>query len=73
MARKSKPAAPKAPQGPWPRDFVVTDMAGPKVNGKRAKTGDIVTLGELEADHELRIGAIEPVKPTTAPEVPETE
>lgn len=73
MPRKPKPAARNAPQGPWPRDFVVTDMAGPKVNGKRAKAGDIVTLGELEADHELRIGAIEPVKPTTASEAPETE
>jgi hypothetical protein len=70
MARKAKPAAPKAPQGPWPRDFVVTDMAGPKVNGKRAKAGDIVTFGELEADHELRMGSIEPA---TTPPAPETE
>jgi len=70
MARKAKPTTPEAP---WPRDFVVTEKAGPKVNGSRARAGDTITLGELEAAHEIRIGAIEPVKAAAAPETPNAE
>ena len=65
MARKAKLSIPEAP---WPRDFVVTSKAGPKVNGRRVKPGDTITLGELEADHEIRTGAIEPAKPLSAPD-----
>jgi hypothetical protein len=65
MARKAKPSIPEAP---WPRDFMVTSKAGPKVSGRRVKPGDSITLGELEADHEIRTGAIEPAKPAAAPE-----
>ncbi|MCC0036548.1 MAG: hypothetical protein H6887_14950 [Hoeflea sp.] len=65
MARKAKPSIPDAP---WPRDFVVTGKAGPKVNGKRVKAGQTISLGELEADHEIRMGSIEPAKPAAPPE-----
>ena len=65
MARKTKPTSPEAP---WPRAFVVTAKAGPKVNGKRVKPGETVTLSELESAHEIRIGSIAPAETPAAPE-----
>lgn len=43
---------------PWPRKFVVTEKAGPKVAGRRVKAGETIELGELESAHEFRIGTI---------------
>lgn len=42
------------------KDYVVTDLAGPRVAGKAAAAGDTVTLTEAQADGELRSGAIVP-------------
>lgn len=63
MASRPKTTQPssKARAGddrPWPRKFVVTEKAGPKVAGRRVKAGETIELGELESAHELRTGAI---------------
>ena len=42
------------------RNYVVTDMAGRRVAGRVVKVGDVLSLTELEAEHELREGTLEP-------------
>jgi hypothetical protein len=71
MARKQRSAEQAKPdaEAAWPRTFTVTPKAGPKVANRRVRAGDTISLAELEAAHEIRIGAIVPADPI--PETPD--
>lgn len=57
---------------PKAKDYVVTEHAGPRVNGRRVDAGDKIKLTPAEAQGYLATGAIvEPVAKKSAPAKPE--
>ncbi len=54
--------------------YTVTEMAGPKVAGRRVQVGDVLDLTENAARAELLVGAIVPAaEGVVATEATETE
>ena len=47
--------------------FEVTDKAGDYVAGRRVKCGDVLTLSETQAAHEMRLGTLRRVGAASAP------